>query len=308
MTQSNNEVRLDVIVGLDRTEMDSPLIRYTHMLCKFLPIECIYFVHAAKTLVLPEEISSKYPDLFAPLDESIEAEMQRKVKQEFTGTQVDIRYVVTEGNPIDKLLHLARIKNPDFIIMGRKQNLKGSGVIANNIARKSPCSLLMVTEHARPAIDKILVPIDFSKHSYLAIVQAQKLSQATGAEILLVHTYEPPTGYYKIGKTLEEFAVIMKEHAENDFHKFMARNNLTGTLECEFLMTDDGSHDSIIYDYAKDNNVDLMIIGSRGRTEASAILIGSMAEKLVFTVKDIPVLITKNTGENMSFLEALMKI
>tara|TARA_Y100001972_G_C7616587_1_gene309218 strand:- start:72 stop:995 length:924 start_codon:yes stop_codon:yes gene_type:complete len=296
------------LVALDLTEMDEYIIQYTAMISKLMPLERILFVHVEKNLELPADLMEKFPDLMAPLDESIKEDIRNKVEKHFQNISVDIDYIVREGNPINKILKLSKVKNVDLIIMGRKQNLKGSGIVSSHIARISPCSLLFVTENYQPEIKKIMVPVDFSSHSLMAVKHGQEVAEKAGAEVCLSHVYNVPAGYTKTGKTLQEFAEIMKKHAQNDCKTFFQKNNLTLESPCEYILNDSGKPADLIYEYGKKVKASLIVVGSKGRTSASAFLIGSIAEKLALKDSDIPILIVKTKGEIMGFLESLMRV
>lgn len=296
------------LVALDLTKMDDHLIAYTAMISKILPLERIFFVHVAKTLELPDQLLKEYPDLLEPLDESIEKDIQSKIDEHFSSSELAVDCIVKEGNSIEKILKLCRIKGVDLLIMGRKPSLQGSGLVSSKIARKCPCSLLLVTEEYSQDIKSILVPLDFSEHSSLAMRRALDISEKTQALLLLMHVYGVPKGFYKTGKSYKEFAEIVKKHAQNDCKRFLASNDFPSDLSCEYVLTEDGKHPELTYALAERTNADMIVIGSRGRTNISAVLMGSVAEKLVYLDSNIPILIVKNDGENMGFLDALMKI
>ncbi len=297
------------LAGLDLTEMDDHIIRYAAMICNALSVERIFFIHIAKSLELPERVLKEYPDLLAPLDESIHMDLEKKIENYFrpvSDTEVVIE--VKEGDPIEKILRLTRIKEVDMILMGRKLSLKGSGIVSSHIARKSPCSLLLIPENPPPLIDRIMIPLDFSRHSALAVGCAQRISEATGASMSCANIYKVPTGYHTTGKTFEEFAAIMEGHANNDFSDFLEGHKVEGEVPCSFLLSTDGDYAELIYEHAVDIKASLIVLGSRGRTGVAAILMGSLAEKLTYLDHNIPLLIAKEKGENMGFIEALMRI
>lgn len=297
-----------VMVGLDLTEMDDRIIEYVGILIKSLPLTRVIFVHVAKELELPKEITSKYPDLVAPLDENISDGIRQKVSPIFEGSNVAFDIIVQEGSSLETFLRISKIKNADMVVLGRKRSLKGSGLLSYNIVRKSPASILLVSEKFSPSINKILVPIDFSKHSVLAVDLALKFKDHSNANIHLSHIYGVPIGYYKTGKTYEEFAKIMKGHATNDMRQFLRENDLSDEFPCEYILSDDESKSDLINKYAHESDMDLILIGSRGRTQTSALLIGSIVEKVLLLDSDIPILIVKNRGENMGFFEAFLKL
>ncbi len=297
------------LVALDLTEMDDHVIQYVSVISKILHLNRIYFLHVAKDLELPEELLKKYPSLMAPLDESLELEMRQQVNKYMEDTvDVSLEFVVKEGAPIEKILKFAKVKEVDLIFMGRKRSLKGSGLVSSHIARTCPSSLLLVPEQFNSQVKQILVPVDFSNHAYLALKQAEELTKEKGRQVRLVHLFTVSSGYSKIGKSYEEFEEIIEGHAQNDCQKFLNKYQFAKDLECAYINSRDGSKAELIHNHAVSCKADMIVIGSKGRTLASAILIGSLAERLVFYESDIPVLVVKKKHENMSFIEAIFRI
>jgi nucleotide-binding universal stress UspA family protein len=296
------------MVGLDLTEMDHFLINYVKLLMKTMPLKRILFVHIAKELELPKELTEKYPDLLAPLDENIADGISKKIAPLFEDSDVDYDVIVREGQPFEQFLRLSKIKNVDLIVLGRKRSLKGSGLLAGSIVSKSPVSILFVPERNFETISNVMVPIDFSKHSILCLNLAMKMKELSGVNIHASHIYTVPVGFYKTGKSYEEFADIMKFHAANDYKDFLRENELPNDFPCEYILTDHESKAEVINKYAHEAGMDFILIGSHGRTATSALFIGSIVKKLLQLNLDIPMLVVKHKGENMGFFEAIMKL
>lgn len=297
------------MIGLDLTEMDDNLINKTAVLIKFLGIEKCYFLHVAKNLEIPQEILEKYPDLIDPTDESVEKIIQDKLKECNFPEEVETEVFVEEGNhPLDTFLRWAKIKDVDLVIMGRKDDLPGNGVLADGVAKKSPCSVLLLQEK-RPIKfpKKILIPTDFSTHNHIIYEFAELISDGLDAELVPMHIYEVPHGYSKTGKTFEEFSEIMKENAQADFKKFVSRHHHPD-LQCELVLSEGKNPGALILEFAQEIDADLILLGSRGRTTSAAILLGSTAEKLIHVNKHLPMLIFKRKGETMGFFDALFRI
>ena len=128
-----------------------------------------------------------------------------------------------------------------------------------------------------------------------------------GAELIPVHLYEVPQGYSKTGKTFEEFSEIMKENAQEDFRRFIQKFNHPG-LTCRFVLNNGEGQGKALLEEAQQVGADMILLGSRGRTKSAAILLGSVAEKLVMVNNILPMLIFKKKGETMGFFEALFKV
>ncbi|WP_215226556.1 universal stress protein [Echinicola shivajiensis] len=303
------EKRNTALIGLDLTQMDQVILENTNKVIQLLNLEKIYFMHIAEDLALPEDIASTYPNLLAPIDESIEKEILNKVKSLNLPKEVKIEVTAEEGHPMEKLLRWSKIKNIDYIIMGRKKELKGSGALPKRIAQKAPNSVLFLTEGMKDIeFKKFIVPIDFSKHTEVVLERVEKFIKSnTDAEIQYLHVYEVPIGYHKTGKSYEEFAEIMLKNAQKEFNTMVARHKIE-KHPCDFILKGNQSSADHILDAAERHGADMVVIGSRGRSNSAAILLGSVTEKLVHINYKIPMLVIKKKGENMSFLEALLNI
>jgi nucleotide-binding universal stress UspA family protein len=296
------------MVGMDLTEMDDILISKMSVLSGILGIKKLYFIHVSKNLALPEEIREKFPDLVAPADEAIEAEITTIIKQNDFPENVEIEVFAEERSPMTTFLRWAKLKDVDLIIMGRKVTLKGSGSLAKTMAQKAPCSVLFLPERVEMKIPKkIMIPMDFSEHTNMTINFAQKAAEEFDAKIYALHLYEVPTGYHKTGKSFEEFSEIMEDNARKDYEKFIKKHHHP-EFDCLFVLSNKGEPGHLIIEKAKEQGIDLILMGSRGRTASAAVLLGSVAEKLVQVNNEIPMLIFKIKGETMGFFDALFRI
>ncbi len=296
------------LVGLDLTEMDDILIEKTIIFLEFLGIEKCYFMHVSKNLAIPQDVLDRYPDLLAPGDESIEAIMEDKLKQHKFPESVEIEIFAEEGeHPLDTFLRWARIKDVDLIIMGRKETLDGKGTLAKGVAKKAPCSILMLQEKRPPGLPKkIMVPTDFSSHNHMIFEFGERISDEMGAEMVPVNIFDIPHGYSKTGKSFEEFSEIMKENAHKDYEKFLQKHEKK--VECSYLRRESSHDGEILLNYALEIDADMILLGSRGRSKSAAIVLGSTAEDLIATNNKVPMLIFKKKGETIGFFEALFKL
>lgn len=304
------EKQFTALVGLDLSKMDDILIQNTLKNLPLLHLSKLYFIHVSEDLSLPEEIAGKYPDLAMPIDEGIGKGIEAKIKSFGIPDTLEIEINVKEGYPIETLLRWAKIKNVDYIIMGRKQEMDGSSTLAKKLAQKAPNSILFFTDRLmEEPVHKLLVPIDFSSHSELTLRRIQELVPESGGEmeIRCLHIYQVPTGYHKTGKSYEEFAEIMLQNAQKEYQQFIQKTKLPH-YPCDFVLKDHQTNAEHILSSAQQQEADLIVMGSRGRTDSAAILLGSVAEKLVNINHEIPMLILKKRGENMGFLEALLKV
>jgi nucleotide-binding universal stress UspA family protein len=129
----------------------------------------------------------------------------------------------------------------------------------------------------------ILVPIDFSKHSEVALSYAVALAEKFGAELLLLHVVQdlalfipdavavaPP-----IAPPVEQFITAAREALErvtqlNDLKSLTVHREVReGTPFYEIIR------------FAKEKTVDLIVMGTHGHTGLTHVLLGSVTEKVV---------------------------
>ncbi|MEO1052218.1 MAG: universal stress protein [Bacteroidota bacterium] len=296
-----------ILVGLDHTDLDITLIRYASYLVQLFEATDVYFYHVVKPEEIPEGVKGFLKQ--EPLNiQDIENQLKGAISTHYN-SKLPYKIFVEEGNPTEKLLRWSSSNEVELIMVGRKMNSKGSGILPGKLAKLSHCSVLQVPEDSIPDVSNILVPIDFSDYSRMALEEAIGISGKTSATIHCQHVYKVPTGYHYSGKSYREFADIMKKNAEKDMTIFLKKNKLEEyPLENHFVLGQDHDLSEKIYGFAQVKKTDMIVVGSKGRTAVAALLLGSLAEKLMIMENDIPLLIVKKRGENMNFLKALLEL
>jgi len=131
---------------------------------------------------------------------------------------------------------------------------------------------------------KIICPIDFSKPSELALVQAVKTAEQTGAELLLIAVIQPiPPSMFSDGLLLAELNSLPDQSSELvQKHLATLRDNYcSAILERTSLHVSAGIPFVEIVRYAREVEADLIVMGSHGRTGIEHMMIGSVAERVV---------------------------
>lgn len=300
-----------LIVCLDQTELDNTLIEFASFISTVNQTKKVYFVNVIRNLSIPKEVLEEFPNLVDDMISERKKSMKEQVERNFKGNQkASLNFVVREGSLSKKILKLAEEKSADMIVMGRKVTLQGTGVASLRLARRASCSLLIIPEGARPKVDKVLVPSDFSDYSKDALEEAILIAKKHGStKIICQNVFHVPNGYHFTGKTYEEFAAVMLKNAQNNFAKFIKKIDTQG-ISISPIYTQDEDEDPVqdIVDKAIEEQVDGIIIGAKGRTAATALFIGSMAERLIQVNDSLPLLVTRPKGKNAGILDYLLEI
>lgn len=301
-----------LIVCLDQSELDDTLVRFSSFIASVNQTKKIYFTNVIRNLQIPKEVLEEFPNLIDNMVEERKQQMQEVVDRSF-GKKGDIEFsfVVKEGQLSKKILKLAHEKSVDMIIVGRKVNLPGTGVVSQRLARRASCSLLIIPENSVPNIQTLLVPSDFSDYSKDALEEAIMIVEKYGgkAEIVVQNVFTVPSGYHFTGKSYEEFTTIMRMHAEINYKKFI-RNIDTKKIKIKPVYTQDEDDDPVedIIAKAMEINANAIVIGAKGRTAATALFIGSMAERLIQLNDTFPLLVTRPKGKNAGLLDYILEI
>jgi nucleotide-binding universal stress UspA family protein len=129
--------------------------------------------------------------------------------------------------------------------------------------------------------DSILVPIDFSPPSDRAVKLAADLSSRYGAALTLVHVYDPfPYALPEPGwrQTPDQAGRLISELEDRlKAAKRAAEAAGAARVTCELLQ---GPAASRIVEFAEANRVDLIVLGSHGRSGFERFMLGSVAERV----------------------------
>jgi len=297
-----------LLVGLSLGKQDGSSIRYAAMISKLAKSEKITFLHVASTPDIPEDLRKEFPDLAGPADDSVRQEMEAIVSKHFDGhPDTQLEYAVAEGSPLIELLRRAKENDIDLIVMRKRREPTASGTLFEKLARKATCSVLFVPEGSKAWFTEILVPVDFSENSMDAMEVAVALALAAELkEVHCLHVYNVPLGYYKTGKSHEEFAEIMKGHAEKNLQEFIKKVDLKGLTLTPIFKLEKKEYKGI-EEVIEEHDIYLLVIGARGRRAGAGVMLGSVTEYLIRTTT-IPLLAVKRKGTGMSLLEALLKL
>lgn len=143
-------------------------------------------------------------------------------------------------------------------------------------------------------IQKILFPTDFSTSSDAGLAYASSLARDLGAKLLITHVEEPPVVY----GTGEMYYGIPNPDTDTLTTMLEAVKPTDPAVAFEHhLVTGDPANE--IVRLAQDENVDMIIMGTHGRTGLRRMLMGSVTEAVVRRAA-CPVLTFKPPHEKQS--------
>lgn len=138
-------------------------------------------------------------------------------------------------------------------------------------------------------IKTILCAVDLSDHSRAVAEYASMLARSLSARVVVVYTapsLSQYVGFHVPPNTIENFVGEIVTGAEQSMDAFVAENFSGIEAKGQVLI---GYAAEEILNRAREENVDLIVMGTHGRKGIDRILFGSVAEKVVKNA-DMPVL------------------
>ncbi|WP_320169716.1 universal stress protein [Maridesulfovibrio sp.] len=136
---------------------------------------------------------------------------------------------------------------------------------------------------------KILIPVDESRHSEAAVKYGASLAQISGAKVILLNCHRPvPTGLGEPNfqkaidtATRESYAILEKNSAQLKEKKIEFKEKIIG-----------GSTAKVIKSVAETEKCDLIVMGSKGKSDLEGLVVGSVTHK-VLHIAPCPVLVVR---------------
>ncbi|MBW7889247.1 MAG: universal stress protein [Bacteroidetes bacterium] len=143
---------------------------------------------------------------------------------------------------------------------------------------------------------KILVTTDLSDASLSAMDYALWLAKTDRAEIYLLYCVDtiPIVAYHTVDLTVDQFRNHILEDEKNNLNRLAEKIQKQSKKKITTVLLEGNAAHSIVY-FAKDNDIDIIVMSTHGRTGLQHVLIGSVTEKVVRTAA-CPVLTVKSTS------------
>lgn len=280
-----------ILVGLDFSLLDQVLIKKAHQIAERLNAHKLVFLHIMSSEEVPDQMRADFKIINEQELTKCREAMQEEVEDHLPAQPtMEIEYVVKKGSPVHLFMSFCQERHIALLVMGKKKELHGENIISYELMRYSHCPVLFVPETSRLRLHNIMVCNEFSAFSKSAMEMAIALAAdaETNTSIISEHVFHTdfPEDDYRHDKVKEMYNAFIDDINLRDVH-------VTPT----FQETSNMPVHHRIYQDALKKKVDLLIVGSRGRSVAAPPFINSMTEKLLRLVNDIPILVTRRPVE-----------
>jgi nucleotide-binding universal stress UspA family protein len=201
---------------------------------------------------------------------------------------------IASGRDFDRLLRIAAQSETDALLVSEslgRRRLKA-------LVRRAASSVWFVPAGAPAELRRILLPVDFSVRSADCLRLATALACLSGAECSALHVYFNESLFADRQSDQELRGRVVQSYAR--FIKPIDTLGVPVTFRC-LEAADIGR---ALRETADDEQADLIVLASRGRTRTAALLAGSVAEQMLRGCRT-PSLIVKHFGAQLGLLRLL---
>jgi nucleotide-binding universal stress UspA family protein len=149
-------------------------------------------------------------------------------------------------------------------------------------------------------LNTVLVASDFGDASDAALTYGCNLARAFGAKVQVLHVVDNLTAtgvaeFYPAG--LEELQTDVEESARKRLEGLIAGSGAARLNATPVVRTSAAVAHAVV-DYAKEANVDMIVVGTHGRGPVAHLFVGSVAERVVRTA-GCPVLVVRPSAHEL---------
>jgi nucleotide-binding universal stress UspA family protein len=189
--------------------------------------------------------------------------------------------VVEAGHPTQVLLERAAVEGTGLLILGahRRHGLLDLRSTAHAVLGHAECPVWI---HAGPVpeVRRILVPVDLSDESLRALDAARAWAGGWGATIVALHCFLSPELFYGHGYPVPGPTYVvdkLRDDARKEFEQRMKAVSW-GDVPHETVFLEASPAEQIL---KMQDDVDLVMMGTHGRTGLSRVILGSVARTII---------------------------
>lgn len=224
------------------------------------------------------ELERRLPSWRRPADAVDIARNQ--LRRDMMKAGANLTAIVAKGEPADVILGVAEEKACDLIVTGIARDETfgrfGLGTTVDRLLRRSRIPLLIVKQRVRAPYSNIVVATDFSQSSRQALLAA--MAYFPGPRLDIFHAYNAPMS--GLAGDPVRYQDQYREIAVQHCAAFLAEAGIPDERRSCFGFIADPGHPSwLLQQYVRDRGVDLIFLGTHGRSAILNILLGSTAKE-----------------------------
>lgn len=236
---------------------------------------------SAELVVLTVLEGPQAPDQAFLPDSERQRMAQRQLEIELADAAVPVRFHIAQGEPASAIRGLAAAENVGLIVTGMARNETFGrflvGTTVDHLARAATQPLLVVRTRARKAYQHVVVATDFSDSSRHALQAAARFFPER--EVTLYHAYTLPLSGLADEASHERTS---RDIERGECAAFLAGSDLPAQARGRLrVVIEHGAPETALTRFVREQDVDLTVLGTHGRTGLKNVVLGSVAARLL---------------------------
>lgn len=239
-----------------------------------------HVVHATE-IARRDQLTSDAPSWRRP--ESWSQTLERTLSADLEAEGITATSKIVIGSPAEAVQQAVTGDRAGLVVLGIAKDARMDriqlGSTVDALVQRSRVPVLNVRGRARAAYRHVVVATDFSEPSMHALRLAARWFE--GARLTLFHAYMPAVSALTTPAADDSWrAMVTQQCAEH-----LAESALPGPVEAGLArVIERGQPEALLPDYVASAGVDLVVLGSQGRSGLARALLGSTAENLLHTL------------------------
>ncbi|MBS0202356.1 MAG: universal stress protein [Planctomycetes bacterium] len=234
-------------------------------------------------------IEQDHKNLLKTVDD-VATERLDQIVASVQGRGVTCDRVVRLGSADEELARQAFEGNYDLLVVGTRPRGRTArmlfGSTSQKLIRTATCPVWIVKPEAEREIREIAAAVDLSDSCRPVLTEAVEVARGLGAKLFIVHVVElnDLSTLLMAGVPAADIAIAKAKMIENAQTALQAQLSATDyrTLPYGVMMeVVEGAPDEAIPKFVTDHGIDILILGTHGRSGLTRLLLGNTAERIL---------------------------
>jgi universal stress protein E len=275
-----------ILVGVDFSESSEAALRQAMRIGAFTQakVSVVHVVETLLTISLYETISVMQESITEGLKE--EGRERWKAFSSAIPGAASLPFDVEVNSTTAALSRRADEAQAGLLVLGARglHVKKGVGPVASACVRYAPCDVLLAQAAHHGTFKTVVVGVDFSDTALRAVDQAVRMAARDSATLYIVHAFTAPwsnTFLASRGATADldaKYRDAMLARLEEFCKPF---EHELAYLKPRYQLIETGNHGRGLAAFASQIGAELVVVGTRGKTNLRDIVLGSTAERIL---------------------------
>ena len=287
-----------ILVPVDFSESSLNAFRYALEVSEVFNSEIIVF-----NVIKEENLSKETEEMIL---DTLRNRFEESMKDLNPSTKIRVGFQIGRGVVFEQIIRTAINEDINVIIAGAGSDSDNEhyklSISMEKLMRKSQVPLWVVKNSDKMPVNRILCPVDFSDASTRALNNAIILASKLNAKLSVMYVFTPINiqSVRIQGDNVKENE-ILREKQTREFTEFLSGFNLNEISHEELFK--EGQPHQVIHSVIAEENYDLLMMGTTGRTGLSRIFMGSVTEKVT---RELPcsMITTKSRDITRTYFES----